>query len=585
MPLIRSSSRSSNRSRSRSFRGGKKRSSRRGKVERKENPNDGIKFKIYQLPENSSDPGSIEVVESSSKWATKYDTEETCSYEDSYGSETQRKSAEGCDISKLMAAYKTTTDFVHNIEEDDDETADWFLNTLHSSDSFNISKRSNRKLRMVGGHLTGGNNDMLNDLVPLAWELDAISCQKMEEEVVFCEDTSSDDKQLSISTNAQGDETCSITNDAIASLCITPRAQQKLLTKERQKKKDLLGDCITNSSSEEIEFNGGSNGGGVDEVMVVDAVVKALRKSKRKKKSEKVSTDVMDVLKSLERMDNDLNNSHQQNGCPKENGDEAAMLKQNKLSTEHKDDLTLERLGLIGDIDSFSIDAFCDNSVADEDPELMETTTKSLEKTTCIKFPLQDEKLNKSFTDLSSPSVDITASITSLSSSDDCHIPTPPQLTKETIRIPPLQKTKKKMMSWKKKEFSVSSFTENESTDNNRFSYLAFNKIIQHGKKEKNNEPRKENSLRRSRKLYSSFSFAKQDRTPNTSAETTCKPSEAKSRKVHWGEQQLVNKEEKGLLTSISIRKFRSIRFLEKHMTDINSVQNVETTPNHGYIC
>ena len=103
--------------------------------------------------------------------------------------------------------------------------------------------------------------------------------------------------------------------------------------------------------------------------------VKALRKSKRKKKSEKVSTDVMDVLKSLERMDNDLNNSHQQNGCPKENGDEAAMLKQKKLSTEHKDDLTLERLGLIGDIDSFSIDAFCDNSVADEDPELMETTT------------------------------------------------------------------------------------------------------------------------------------------------------------------------------------------------------------------
>ena len=88
---------------------------------------------------------------------------------------------------------------------------------------------------------------MLEGIVPLALELDNLSSQEIEEEVVFYTDTNGDDKistETSIFSNNDGDEVFDKMNDAIASLCITPRAQEKLLNKERQKKKNLFDDAI-----------------------------------------------------------------------------------------------------------------------------------------------------------------------------------------------------------------------------------------------------------------------------------------------------------------------------------------------------
>ena len=475
------------------------------------------------------------------------------------------------------------------------------------------------------------NNAMLQDIVPLALELDNLSSEEIEEEVVFCTDTSGDDKifsKTSVSSNSNDDEVFHTMNDAVASLCVTPRAQDKLLDRERQKKKSLVDEAIDEEQQNiEFELHNGNNCNNKDEVVVVDAVVRALRKSKRKPKkktlsnSNTVSSDVMEVLKSLELMDGDLENDEIKNAKDHlVETDESAIPTQASTPVEQE-----EKSCLIEEIDSFSIDEYCDNSLVDDvhiqvsASDVMEDKKKQVETDTLTK----PNKSMSNFSSVLSSSFDVTASTTSLSSLDECHFPSPPQLKKETIKIakwmsplkdlPPLggsgsEKMKKKMLSWKKKdriglkkEDSISSFksTEKTATGNKFFSQLTLNKKVRNGRKEKSTSSLKENSFRKSRKLYSthfsSFPFSKQDQENATRESKICIPDEI-SRRVHWDEQQLASKEEKGILIGVSNRSCRSIRVLERHLQEIAAVQNEyhgsqlktlvgSETTSHGYIC
>ena len=606
-----------------------------------------MKIKIYELPQDSSDPGAIEVVGSQNKWDTTYDTEETyCydTYEEKQGSRNSKNARENtnetdCDLSELVAAYKTNDiDLILNpadFDDDDDESAEWFLNTFHSSDSFNASKRSRRKLKMIGGHslvkASAENNAMLEDIVPLALELDNLSSKEIEEEVVFCTDTSGDDNifsETSVSSNSNDDEVFHTMNDAVASLCVTPRAQDKLLDRERQKKKSLVDEAIDEEHQNiELELHNGNNGNDKDEIVVVDAVVRALRKSKRKSKkktvsnSNTVSSDVMEVLKSLELMDGDLQTDEVRNAKDLVvEADESAIPTQASTPVEQE-----EKSGLIEEIDSFSIDEYFDNSLLNDGhiqmttSEVIEAKTKQVETDTLTK---PTNKSMSNFSSVLSSSFDVTASTTSLSSLDECHISSPPQLKKETIKIakwmsplkdlPPLggsgsEKMKKKMLSWKKKdrfrlkkEDSISSFKSTEKASESKFfPQLALNNKIRNGRKEKSTSFLKENSFRKSRKTYSthfsSFSFSKQDQENAIRESNICMPDEI-SRRVHWDEQQLASKEEKGILIGVSNRSCRSIRVLERHLQEIAAVQNEHhgsqlktligsETTSHGYIC
>jgi hypothetical protein len=278
------------------------------------------------------------------------------------------------------------------VDQDDDEDSamEWFANTFHTSDAADFNGKSHPTMRLVGSiPLKSATYDedeiqedsvvpddkdeqfripyheaMATELDPLAFQLDRLSSQEeMEEEVIFHdaveEFSEQDDKyygpeeeQISSDScrNKQdifisspgdddnqdyGNEIFSKVTEAINAICITSRAHQLPL---REVNTEVIDDRINYDSKNsfssaedpniEVELYRNSNDEEVDNIIVVDAVAKALRRSKetkhdnrtlrrsKKKKHNvpghltrkkfcpnKICSDAMDVLMSLTLME------------------------------------------------------------------------------------------------------------------------------------------------------------------------------------------------------------------------------------------------------------------------------------------
>mmetsp|Transcript_14279 Transcript_14279/g.35845 ORF Transcript_14279/g.35845 Transcript_14279/m.35845 type:complete len:912 (+) Transcript_14279:152-2887(+) len=302
--------------------------------------------------------------------------------------EVQQESKDTQELTVVLHEYEETSNWscgapgykLYDSGDDEDSSAAWFLNTFHSSDRLIMNNTSNRKLTMIGSHSLATPIDnrkdhnstvpdkknekatfsdpdaMAAELDPLAFELDSLSAkEEEEEEVIFHYDNSEDDDNarkmkasfdsyLSIPkidgstakidhNESQGEEIFLKVTDAISSLCLTPRSQQQLLEEQLKVADNRSNASITDSTSIEdqnieLELRCSGNKNEVDEIIVVDAVVRALRRSKKRannnylnlkneanegknavglernnKSHSRISSDAMDVLMSLTLME------------------------------------------------------------------------------------------------------------------------------------------------------------------------------------------------------------------------------------------------------------------------------------------
>jgi hypothetical protein len=104
------------------------------------------------------------------------------------------------------------------------------------------------------------------------------------------------------------------------------------------------------------------------------------------------------------------------------------------------DTVVIKELGLMVDSDSFSIDELCDKSLSDNDPirakpnAMIESTTPKPSNRKFTTVPLRgDGNNNIPFHRLSTTMSSSFELVNSLSSSDDCHIPSPPRRTKNVV--------------------------------------------------------------------------------------------------------------------------------------------------------
>ena len=128
------------------------------------------------------------------------------------------------------------------------------------------------------------------------------------------------------------------------------------------------------------------------------------------------------------------------------------------------DNMVIKELGLMVDSDSFSIDELCDKSLSDNDPirakpnAMIESTTPKPSNHKFTTVPLEgDGNNNIPFHRLTTTMSSSFELVNSLSSSDDCHIPSPPRRTKNVDS--PYQDQKHETLPFEASSVSSKSFT------------------------------------------------------------------------------------------------------------------------------